>query len=228
MAMKIGIMSDLHMYKTVKTEETPWDFVPEADVFYICAGDICEDNDARTRFNQKHYDHMLAINGNHDYYGNTFSDAKYHTILREVNGVRIAGATLWTDVRDNLAWYTYKKGLIDSYYISDLTHEAMIECHEMHKHFLFGMDADIIVSHHAPTMRSVHERYMNDPHNVCFANDLEKQIFNMKKPPKLWIHGHTHDDFDYMIGDTRVICHPRGYKNERDDYWRYAPKIVEI
>ena len=77
-------------------------------------------------------------------------------------------------------------------------------------------------------MRSVHERYMNDTHNVCFANDLEKQILNMKKPPKLWIHGHTHDDFDYMIGDTRVICHPRGYKNERGDYWRYAPKIVEI
>jgi predicted phosphodiesterase len=226
--MKIGIMSDLHMYKTVLTEETPWDFEPEADVFYICAGDICEDNDARARFNQKHYDHMLSIHGNHDYYGNTFSDAKYHTILREVNGVRIAGATLWTDLQDNLAWYTYKKGLIDCVYIEDLTHEAMIECHEMHKHFLFGMDADIIVSHHAPTMRSVHERYMSDPHNVCFANNLEKQILNMKKPPKLWIHGHTHHDFDYMIGDTRVICHPRGYKNERDDYWRYAPKIVEI
>jgi predicted phosphodiesterase len=226
--MKIGIMSDLHMYKTVKTEETPWDFDPEADVFYICAGDICEDADARARFNQKHYDHMLSIHGNHDYFHTTFSDAKYHTILREVNGVRIAAATLWTDLSDNLAWYYYKKGLIDCRYISDITYESMIETHEMHKHFLFGMDADIIVSHHAPTRRSVHEKYLNDPYNVCFANDLEKQILDMKKPPKLWIHGHTHDDFDYMIGDTRVICHPRGYKNERDDYWRYAPKIVEI
>jgi predicted phosphodiesterase len=226
--MKIGIMSDLHMYKTVKTEETPWDFDPEADVFYICAGDICEDADARNRFTQKHYDHMLSINGNHDYFHTTFSDAKYHTILRSVNGVRIAAATLWTDLSDNLDWYYYKKGLIDCAYISDLTYELMVETHEMHKHFLFGMDADIIVSHHAPTRRSVHEKYFNDPYNVCFANDLEKQILNMKKPPKLWIHGHTHDDFDYMIGDTRVICHPRGYKNERDDYWRYAPKIVEI
>ena len=226
--MKIGIMSDLHMNKTVKTVETPWDFEPEADVFYICAGDICEDVDARARFNQKHYDHMLSINGNHDYFHTTFSDAKYHTILREVNGVRIAAATLWTDLSDNLSWFYYKKGLIDCAYISDLTYELMVETHEMHKHFLFGMDADIIVSHHAPTRRSVHEKYHNDPLNVCFANDLEKQILNMKKPPKLWIHGHTHDDFDYMIGDTRVICHPRGYKNERDDYWRYAPKIVEI
>ena len=226
--MKIGIMSDLHMHKTVKTVETPWDFEPEAEVFYICAGDICEDAASRAAFCSKHYDHMLAINGNHDYFHTTFSDAKYHTILREVNGVRIAAATLWTDLSDNLSWFYYKKGLIDCAYISDLTYELMVETHEMHKHFLFGMDADIIVSHHAPTRRSVHEKYHNDPYNVCFANDLEKQILNMKKPPKLWIHGHTHDDFDYMIGDTRVICHPRGYKNERDDYWRYAPKIVEI
>ena len=226
--MKIGIMSDLHMYKTVKTEETPWDFDPEADVFYICAGDICEDNDARARFTQKHYDHMLSINGNHDYYGNTFSDAKYHTILREVNGVRIAGATLWTDLYDNLSWLYYKRGLIDCAYISDLTHEAMIECHEMHKNFLFGMDADIIVSHHCPSAMSIHERYRDDPLNVCFTTDLTNQILNMRKPPKLWVHGHTHHDFDYMIGNTRVVCHPRGYKNERDDYWRYAPKIVEI
>ena len=226
--MKIGIMSDLHMYRTVKTEETSWEFQPKPDVFYICAGDICEDEDARVRFVQSHYDHMLSINGNHDYFHKTFSDAKYHTLLREVNGVRIAAATLWTDLSDNLSWFYYKKGLIDGHYISDLTYEAMIECHEMHKQFLFGMEADIIVSHHAPTRRSVHERFINDPYNVCFANDLEKEILNMKKPPKLWIHGHTHDDFDYMIGDTRVICHPRGYKGERDDYMRYKPLIVEI
>ena len=226
--MKIGIMSDLHMNKTVKTEETPWDFEPEPDVFYICAGDICEDVDARARFNQKHYDHMLSIHGNHDYFHTSFSDAKYHTILREVNGVRIAAATLWTDLSDNLSWLYYKRGLIDCAYIEDLTHEAMIECHEMHKNFLFGMDADIIVSHHCPSAMSIHERYRDDPLNVCFTTDLTNQILNMRKPPKLWVHGHTHHDFDYMIGDTRVICHPRGYKNERGDYWRYAPKIVEI
>ena len=28
---------------------------------------------------------------------------------------------------------------------------------------------------------------------------------------KLWTHGHVHDDFDYMINETRVICNPRGY-----------------
>lgn len=26
----------------------------------------------------------------------------------------------------------------------------------------------------------------------------------------LWIHGHTHDGFDYHVNGTRVVCNPRG------------------
>jgi hypothetical protein len=27
----------------------------------------------------------------------------------------------------------------------------------------------------------------------------------------LWVHGHTHDSFDYVVNGTRVVCNPRGY-----------------
>jgi predicted phosphodiesterase len=226
--MKIGIMSDLHMYRTVLTEETPWDFEPVEGVFYICAGDICEDDNSRHRWVQKHAKHMFVINGNHDYYGGHFTDALYGTKLLEVNGITIAGATLWTDLSNPLDWYHYVKGLIDCRYIQDVTQDAMMETHEAHKHFLFNSEADIIVSHHTPSFQSVHEKYRGNPFNTSFSNNLDEQILTMKKPPKLWIHGHTHDRFDYMIGQTRVICHPRGYKNELDDYMRYKPLIVEI
>ena len=226
--MKIGIMSDLHMHGTVKTVETSWDYEPEPDVFYICAGDICEDFLLRTNWVNKHYDHMLSIRGNHDYYHDTFSDTFTHVHSRDVGGLKIAAATLWTDLSDNLNWYYYTRGLIDCSYINDLTYDRMVETHQAHKHFLFNSGADIIVSHHAPTQMSVHPRFANDPCNACFANNYAEQIFNMKKPPKLWIHGHTHDDFDYMIGETRVICHPRGYRGERSDYNEYKPLIVEI
>jgi len=45
---------------------------------------------------------------------------------------------------------------------------------------------------------------------------------------RLWTHGHTHEDFDYMVGSTRIVCNPRGYINheERADTWQ--PKLVEI
>jgi Icc-related predicted phosphoesterase len=32
--------------------------------------------------------------------------------------------------------------------------------------------------------------------------------------PTLWVHGHTHEAFDYRINDTRVIVNPRAYPNE--------------
>jgi hypothetical protein len=28
---------------------------------------------------------------------------------------------------------------------------------------------------------------------------------------RVWIHGHTHDSFDYFLNGTRVVCKPRGY-----------------
>jgi hypothetical protein len=32
--------------------------------------------------------------------------------------------------------------------------------------------------------------------------------------PALWVHGHTHDSYDYWVGSTRVVCNPRGYDDE--------------
>jgi hypothetical protein len=31
---------------------------------------------------------------------------------------------------------------------------------------------------------------------------------------RLWVHGHTHDSFDYTIKGTRVVCNPRGYARD--------------
>lgn len=35
-----------------------------------------------------------------------------------------------------------------------------------------------------------------------------------KYQPTLWIHGHTHEKADYMIGNTRIVSNPRGYNRE--------------
>jgi Icc-related predicted phosphoesterase len=31
--------------------------------------------------------------------------------------------------------------------------------------------------------------------------------------PDLWVHGHTHNSFDYILGKTRVVVNPYGYKD---------------
>lgn len=69
----------------------------------------------------------------------------------------------------------------------------------------------VVVTHHLPTFESVPHEYRREYHgNGAYASDLSDFILDRPRI-KYWIHGHTHDACDYMIGDTRVICNPRGY-----------------
>ena len=43
----------------------------------------------------------------------------------------------------------------------------------------------------------------------------------------LWVHGHTHDSFDYTVNGTRVVCNPRGYaKNGVDENAGFDPNFT--
>jgi Icc-related predicted phosphoesterase len=67
----------------------------------------------------------------------------------------------------------------------------------------------VVVTHFAPSRRSIHARFAGSPINACFVSDLEDRIRRWQ--PHLWLHGHTHDSFDYRVGATRVVANPRGY-----------------
>lgn len=69
-----------------------------------------------------------------------------------------------------------------------------------------------VVTHHMPSFQSVHESFRSGQHtslNGAYASELDYNI--VETDPTLWIHGHTHFSFDYMIENTRVINNPRGY-----------------
>ena len=67
---------------------------------------------------------------------------------------------------------------------------------------------DVVITHHAPSTRSIAPQYVGSPINVYFACDLDRLL---NRGPRLWIHGHMHDSLDYKIRKTRVICNPFGY-----------------
>lgn len=69
----------------------------------------------------------------------------------------------------------------------------------------------VVITHHAPSIKSIHTKYLNGYTNACYASNLEQFIMDNSNI-KLWIHGHVHNNFDYMIGDCRVVCNPRGYE----------------
>ena len=86
----------------------------------------------------------------------------------------------------------------------------------------------VVVGHHSPSRLSTHPKYQHQfIMNGGYSSSLDD--FIQDRPQiKLWTHGHTHEDFDYMIAGCRILCNPRGYVNyeERADTWRL--KTVEV
>jgi Icc-related predicted phosphoesterase len=69
----------------------------------------------------------------------------------------------------------------------------------------------VVVTHHAPSSESIAECYKGDKlMNGAFHSDLSEFILD-RPQIKLWTHGHMHNVSDYVIGNTRVVCNPRGY-----------------
>jgi Icc-related predicted phosphoesterase len=222
--MKIGIISDLHI------DFKDYDFEEELGVHYINAGDIAHSSILRRGFNDKHPD-VMTIMGNHDYYGSTgekWEDAVNHKYEWVREGVVIRGATLWTDMQDQKMYENYRFLLSDSHNIKAMTRQSYDKVHEAHKEWLFSNNADVLVLHHAPSFLSTHPMYFTEKGNEFFANDLDDLIKNLTKKPKLIIHGHMHQPCEYMIGETRVICNPRGYPGETTYYYDYEPRIIEV
>ena len=96
------------------------------------------------------------------------------------------------------------------------------------KTVLNNEDKFVVCTHHSPSLQSCHPRYKHDTlMNGGYHSDLE---YLMEDRPniKLWTHGHTHEDFDYMVHDTRIVCNPRGYigYEGRADKWKL--KVVEV
>jgi Icc-related predicted phosphoesterase len=86
----------------------------------------------------------------------------------------------------------------------------------------------VVVGHHSPSRLSTHPKYQHQfIMNGGYSSELDD--FIQDRPQiKLWTHGHTHEDFDYMIAGCRILCNPRGYINyeERANTWRL--KTVEV
>jgi Icc-related predicted phosphoesterase len=86
----------------------------------------------------------------------------------------------------------------------------------------------VVIGHHAPSKKSTKPRYAEDIEmNGGYSSDLEDFILNYPQVA-LWTHGHTHDVFDYHVGNTRIICNPRGYEGYESRAEEFTLKYVEV
>jgi hypothetical protein len=143
--------------------------------------------------------------------------------------VRFLGTTLWTDFllfgdgarragamavgRQLLRDFSRIRNADDS--PSRFTPEDAAALFDAHSRWLEARLAarfdgpTVVITHHAPSRKSIHPRFADSPLNACFVSDAEHLLDGSRA--QLWIHGHTHDSFDYVVNGTRVVCNPRGY-----------------
>lgn len=162
-----------------------------------------------------------------------------HNAYKEVDGVLFVGATLWTDFKyktDHDPSMVEENKSIARMYMNDYRLNHVYGADGEYRNLdpddvekfnkeSFGIikktvEANswkkiVVVTHHAPSRMSISPRYGDEKTNPCYVNELEQFILDHPQI-KLWIHGHMHDSFDYMIGTTRVLCNPRGYEELGD------------
>jgi len=188
------------------------------------------------------YDKVFYVMGNHEHYHGRFDRTRdllaadmpaNVTILErdvvEYCGVMFLGGTLWTNLNnhDDLTRFHLKSAMNDYRLVTNrynqttyhkLTPEYTAGVHrETVEYFKFILSENrdrkfVVITHHAPTFASISAKYVHDRlMNGGYASDLSELILDNDNI-HYWIHGHIHDPVDYMVGSTRVISNPRGYK----------------
>ena len=158
------------------------------------------------------------------------------------------GATVWTNMNeeDSLTLYHTTSMMNDfqsiknsarmfnAYKPARLTPEDTVEFHKRSLDYINhvvdnGPDKKyVVVGHHCPSFKSVHPKYANDKiMNGAFASDLDDFIA-YRPQIRLWTHGHTHEPFDYTIGETRVVCNPRGYVGHEHRADNFKLQYLEV
>jgi hypothetical protein len=86
----------------------------------------------------------------------------------------------------------------------------------------------VVVGHHSPSKLSTHPRYQHEVMvNGAYSSDLSEIMLDHPQI-RAWTHGHTHHEFDYMIGTCRVVCNPRGYIGYEPQAAEWQLKTIEV
>ncbi|MGV8988600.1 MAG: metallophosphoesterase [Cypionkella sp.] len=169
---------------------------------------------------------VLDIPGNHFWYGGTEWDVCSAPSGRDnyifghtFSAFGVVAATLWTDFRqgDPGAERDCINGMNDFRQIHFLTPALVKARNAEHVAFLQQniQSGGIVMTHFAPSWRSIPEANRADGVSPYYANDLEALI--EESLPALWVHGHVHTASDYEIGSTRILCNPAGYDGRGHD-----------
>ena len=243
--MKINYFSDIHL-------EFGWLEFPRTDAdVVVAAGDIGIGAEA-VSWLARAARPVIYIAGNHEFYGGdlnatreeirracegtnvTFLECEQHVI----GDVRFLATTLWTDFANGDEQILRKAASHMNDYQQISVGERLLKPQD-----IFAENANsatwlaerlaedfdgktVVVTHHAPSRRSWDPPPRDNTFVASYCNELEGLVDATK--PSLWIHGHIHQCADYSVGNTRIVCNPRGYHGYQSIAGFLESRVVEI
>jgi predicted phosphodiesterase len=144
----------------------------------------------------------------------------------EFDDTIVFGATMWTSMRNSnpnvmnavqngMQDYRYIKYVDEYYERVTITPEHTIQMHKMTMSALRNFIKDptskhkVVITHHAPHIQSIDHHHRGSALSDAYYEELFDLVFD--SGVHSWVHGHTHNQSDYLIGKTRVLANPRGY-----------------
>lgn len=201
---------------------------------------------------------VFIVEGNHEYYHTNFGiddsrsvpDSLFENVHRMNNfyesfdDVILFGATLWTDFNMlDESSMMYAKNYMNDFSVirnpdgvklhpRDTTNQHFKSLVQLHKVLISNSELDrpkkiVVLSHHAPHYKSVADKYKMSALNSAFYSDLS-WLLNNHSDIHLWVHGHMHNNSDYFVNNTRIVCNPFGYDYGRENLAFDSNLVIDV
>lgn len=241
MLASITFCSDLHVDLNPGLEKEFIQAYKDFPGILVIAGDFCNGVDNPIFYDT--FQELFALNskiqvifvpGNHDYYGKSLDwvDTYLNTInlgvrfyfLNTPNSVMMCGSVIF---QGSTLWYpdTPDTWLLQNN-INDFSQIHSFkpdDAHRLNKNFKSHLEQTLYdpraiwITHHLPSNQSVHSKYRGGRLNCYFVDSTFEKLI-LEKQPKFVIHGHSHHNNCYQIGDTWVLSNPYGYGRENPEF----------
>jgi len=153
-----------------------------------------------------------------------------------LNGVTVLGTTLWSNIPKNRL--KMAENSMNDYNLSynhgpgeSIRKLKAKETHAMYQESIYWLESElqkakkkdhkvVVLTHHTPMLTGTSDpRHKDSDLTCCFSSDLKNFLIESSPNLVVWACGHTHYNFDFMVGDVRLVSNQRGYKmNPKSEY----------
>ena len=242
--MKVQVYSDLHIEYEESDHVDVRNYIEKkSDVdIIVLAGDIGNLYRYEQLKNflvdvSRMYIYIFYVPGNHEFYmRRTLPIKSYKALYNDLyqlekdverliilnndsylvdNKYCVIGSTLWSYINDSQKFPFYRVKIygFNKFIYNKYNHNNYMYIRSMLKLCKQRGWTPVVITHYPPSFKCIQTRRQHDECRYLYANHFDDLMTEFQ--PRVWIAGHTHENFDLVIRNTRIISNQKGKRNER-------------